>query len=124
MSPQTRGSRNLAILGVGAILIALTTTSIGILIYHNSGDIYLDRSRPGYLPDPKEVEEEQNISPTYVYPENGPLDKSELKTYLKELKKVNDRLKALADPYSAGPLSDESLGIIPANPEASSQSAE
>lgn len=116
-SLQTRGGRNLAILGIGAILIALTTTSIGILVYHNSGDIYLDRSRPGYLPDPEEVEEEQNISPTYTYPENGSLDKSELETYLKELKKVNDRLKALADPYSAGPLSDASLGISPANPD-------
>lgn len=116
-SLQTRGGRNLTILGIGAILIALTTTSIGILVYHNSGDIYLDRSRPGYLPDPEEVEEEQNINPTYTYPENGPLDKSELETYLKELKKVNDRLKALADPYSASPLSDESLGISPANPD-------
>lgn len=121
---QSRGDRNLTILGIGAILIALTTTSIGILVYHNSGDIYLDRSRPGYLPDPEEVEEEQNISSTYTYPENGPLDKSELEDYLKELKKINDRLKALANPYSASPLSDESLGIIPANPEASSQTTE
>lgn len=122
---RTRGGRNLTILGIGAILIAFTTTSIGILVYHNSGDIYLDRSRPGYLPDPEEVEEEQNISPTYTYPENGPLDKSELETYLKELKKVNDRLKALADPYSAGPLSDESLGIVPANStDTTSQAAE
>lgn len=113
MTLQTRGGRNLALLGLGAILIALTTTSIGIYVYHSSGDIYLDRSRPGYLPAPEEVEEEQEINSTYSYPDNGPIDKSEFKTYLEELKSINNRLKALADPYSAGPLSDESLGIAP-----------
>lgn len=113
MSLHSRGARNLALLGIGAILIALTTTSIGIFVYRASGDIYLDRSRPGYLPDPEEVQEEQDISPTYTYPESGPLDKSELKTYLKELQSINQRLKALANPYAAGPLSDASLGIDP-----------
>ena len=112
---RTRGGRNLMLLGVGAILIALVSTSIGLLVYHNSGDIYLDRSRPGYLPDPEEVEEEQNINSTFVYADNGALDKSELGTYLEELREINKRLEALADPYAAGPLSDESLGIVPAN---------
>jgi len=112
---QTHGGRNLAILGVGAILIATVTTSVGLFVYHSSGDIYLDRSRPGYLPDPEEVEDEQNASTTYTYPDNGPIDKSELKTYLEELEKVNKRLKALSNPYSPEPLSDESLGIIPTN---------
>lgn len=115
MRLQTRGGRNLAILGVGAILIAGITTSVGLFVYHSSGDIYLDRSRPGYLPDPEEIEEEQNTSTSYTYPDNGPIDRDELKTYLEELKKVNDRLKALANPYSPTPLSDESLGIVPTN---------
>ena len=87
MRLQTRGGRNLALLGLGSILIATITTSIGIYVYHSSGDIYLDRSRPGYLPDPDEVEEEQEINPTYSYPDNGPIEKSEFKTYLEELKK-------------------------------------
>ena len=117
MSLQTRGGRNLALLGIDAILIAFTTTSIGIFVYHSSGDIYLDRSRPGYLPDPEEVEEEQNINTTYTYSDNGPLDKSELKTYLEELKTINNRLRALSNPYSAKALSDESLGISPSNPD-------
>ena len=116
MSLQTRGGRNLAILGIGATLIATLTTSIGLFVYWKSGDIYLDRSRPGYLPDPEEVEEEQNISTTYTYAESGPLDKTELKTYLKELKEINNRLKALANPYSADSLSDKSLGITSAKP--------
>lgn len=117
MKLQTRGGRNLALLGIGAILIATATTSVGLFVYRSSGDIYLDRSRPGYLPDPEEVKEEQNTNPTYSYPDNGPLDKAELKTYLEELEKVNDRLKALADPYSPDPLSDESLGIAPTSPD-------
>ena len=111
MSSRAKGSRNLAFLGAGALLIALVSTSIGLFVYRSSGDIYLDRSRPGYLPDAEEVEEEQNINPTFTYADNGPLDKSELKTYLKELKAINDHLKALSNPYSSSPLSDESLGI-------------
>ena len=121
MSFQTRGGRNLALLGVGAILIATLTTSIGLFVYWRSGDIYLDRSRPGYLPDPEEVEEDQNISPTYSFPDNGAINQSDLKTYLEELKKVNDRLKALSDPYSVTPLSDESLGIAPTKADTASQ---
>lgn len=121
MTLQTRGGRNLALLGIGAILIALTTTSVGIYVYHSSGDIYLDRSRPGYLPDPDEAEDDQSTSPTYSYPDNGPVDKPELRTYLEELKKVNDRLKALSNPYSDGPLSDESLGIVPTKPDSTDE---
>ena len=45
MSLSTRGGRHLAILGAGAILIAGVTTGISLMVYRNSGDIYLDRSR-------------------------------------------------------------------------------
>ena len=48
---MTKGSRNLVILGSVACLIAAVTTSIELVIYRNSGDIYLDRSRPGFLTD-------------------------------------------------------------------------
>ena len=44
MSLSTRGGRHLAILGAGAILIAGVTTGISLMVYRNSGDIYLDRS--------------------------------------------------------------------------------
>ena len=43
-----RGGRNLVLLGVGAITIALITTSISLYFY-SKGDIYIDRSRPGYI---------------------------------------------------------------------------
>jgi alpha-galactosidase/6-phospho-beta-glucosidase family protein len=40
-------------------MIALATTGVSLAIYHNSGDIYLDRSRPGFLPDEQEIKQEE-----------------------------------------------------------------
>lgn len=110
---EVNGKRNLIILGVSAILIASITTSLSLWIYRSTGDIYLDRSRPGYLPDDQEVEEGSNgSSSSFVFNENGGgLTQEELDEYLKELKAVDDRIKALSDPYAPGPLSNESLGI-------------
>ncbi len=105
------GGRNLIILGVGAILITVATTVTSLTIYRVSGDIYLDRSRPGYLPDEDEVVEATETSTNYTFPESGTLTDSELSEYLEELKKVDDRLNNFSDPYSPVPLSDESLGI-------------
>ena len=53
-----RGGWNLIIMGLISIVIATATTGISLAIYHNSGDIYLDRSRPGFLPDEEEIEED------------------------------------------------------------------
>lgn len=111
MKNTSRGARNLAVLGSTALAIAAATTGASLLIYRNSGDIYLDRSRPGYLPDKEESQEEPVTNSNFNFPDNGPLDKAELKEYLKELGTINARLKALSDPYSPAPLSDESLGI-------------
>ncbi len=110
---MTRGGRNLLILGLGAILIAGATTSVSLAIYRNTGDIYLDRSRPGFLPDKEEVEAGTEATTTFVYGDSGPLDAEELDRYLKELQKIEERLKDLPDAFSDGPLSDESLGIKP-----------
>lgn len=107
----TRGGKNLAILGIGAILLASCTTGISLLIYRNSGDIYLDRSRPGYLPDEEEVTEESDVNTTYSFPDTGELSADELAEYLQELKVLTEHLADSADSYSPDPLSDESLGI-------------
>ncbi len=114
-TPQPdHGSRNLIILGVGAILISAITTCVSLFIYWQTGDIYLDRSRPGYLPDPEEVKDEPEPV-SFEFPETGPVDRAELDRYLDELKTVNQHLKNISDPYAAIPLSDESLGIPKAN---------
>lgn len=117
---ETAGQRNLVVLGVVAILVAGATTSLSLWLYRKTGDIYLDRSRPGYLPDEKEVEEEASTPVSgFIFSENGDIDKKTLDEYLKEYKIQSDRIKALADPYAPGPLSDESLGItaVEADPE-------
>lgn len=112
---EFRGKKNLIILGVMAIMIAGITTGLSLWIYRSTGDIYLDRSRPGYLPDEDEVEADASSSNNnFVFSDTGELTKQDLDEYLKELKKLNNRIKALADPYAPGPLSDESLGIPPA----------
>lgn len=108
---MTRGGRNLAILGVGAILLTTLTTSISLAIYHNSGDIYLDRSRPGFLPDEEEIVEETDTNTSYSFSENSELNAETLSEYLKELNAINNRLEKSADSYAPTPLSDESLGI-------------
>ena len=69
-----RGGRNLIILGVAAVLIAAITSGVSLVIYHNSGDIYLDRSRPGFLPDEEEIEEETEDEEEYSFNKTGPID--------------------------------------------------
>lgn len=108
----TRGGRNLAILGVGALLLTITTTSVSLAMYRISGDIYLDRSRPGYLPDEKEVEEDAtNATTNFTFSDSGALTVEDLDEYLKAYRTLDARLKSFNDPYSPAPLSDESLGI-------------
>lgn len=108
---MTKGSRNLVILGGVACLIAVVTTSVELIIYRNSGDIYLDRSRPGFLPDEDEVEANHQDESAYSYPDTGELNADELDKYLEELKSVESHIDRLSDPYGSAPLSDESLGI-------------
>lgn len=108
---MTRGGRNLAILGVGAILLAITTTTVSLIMYRVSGDIYLDRSRPGYLPDEDEVEEDNDNTSNFTFADSGNLTATDLDEYLDAFHSVNLRLKNFPDPYSPTPLSDESLGI-------------
>ena len=107
----TPGGRNLAILGGGAIVVAFITTAVSLAMYRNSGDIYLDRSRPGYLPDKEEAEDDHDIDTSFTFAEAGPLTAEDLDAYLKALHTTNSRLHNIAAPYAPEPLSDESLGI-------------
>ena len=108
---------NLFLLGLGAVLIALVTTSISVYVYHASGDIYLDRSRPGFLPeDAAEASAEAAPVSNYKFPDTGALDDEALDEYLTELRATLKGLDDLGEPYAAKPLSDESLMLaIPEN---------
>lgn len=108
---KNKGSRNLFFLGLGAFAIALCTTGLSLFIYHASGDIYLDRSRPDFLPDETEATEEDEIEQDYHFSDTGPITKQDLDEYLKELQETIDNIDKLTNPYGETPLSDESLGI-------------
>ena len=107
---MTRGGRNLIILGVASIVAAFATTGISLMIYHNSGDIYLDRSRPGYLPDEEEIEEEP-MEEEYSLEEKGPITKAVIEEYLEAYDSELEAIDAYEEPFSANALSDEKLGI-------------
>lgn len=109
LEARKKRTTNLVILGVGAVLVAFITTTVSLVIYHNSGDIYLDRSRPGYLPDAAEIEEGEDLE--YVFDKTGKMSMTVLEEYLKNLEAEAQAIDAFAKPFDAGALSDERLGI-------------
>ena len=106
-----KGGRNLVLLGVVAALVALLTTVVSLLIYHNSGDIYLDRSRPGFLPDEEEAEQEAENDDDYDFDKSGVLSAAVLEEYLEKLKVETEAIDAYEKPFDSAALSDEKLGI-------------
>lgn len=108
----TRGGRNLIILGVASILIAILATTVGLLIYHVSGDIYLDRSRPGFLPDEEEVEQNIEQKPAeYQFESSGKLTPETIDEYIEHYNKELQAIDAYEKPFDENVLSDEYLGI-------------
>lgn len=109
---MTKGGRNLVLLGVSAVLIATVTTCISLAIYHNSGDIYLDRSRPGFLPDEEEIEEkEKEKESEYTFSENSAIDGAAIREYIENLNKEIRNIEAVESPFDARALSDEIFGL-------------
>ena len=111
MSKMSSGGRNLMRLGLIATIITILTTSISLVIYHNSGDIYLDRSRPGFLPEKHEVEHDDQSEKPYSFPESGNLDSKTLEEFRENFKKTLKDIKNLKDPFSAENLSDDFVGL-------------
>ena len=108
---MTRGGRNLLLMGTFSIVVAAVTTGTSLAIYHNSGDIYLDRSRPGYLPDEDEIEEDEKFEDEPEFPSTGAVTTEVLEEYLTGLKKEIQAIDGYEDPFGAAALSDEELGI-------------
>ena len=108
-----KGGRNLMLLGLGATLIACTTTGISLAIYHKSGDIYLDRSRPGFLPDEEEVEEEELKEEVkdHDFKQSDHLSKEALEEYLENIQNEINAIDAYKEPFNGRILYDEELGI-------------
>ena len=108
---MAHGGRNLVILGVVSTAIAIVATGVSLLIYHNSGDIYLDRSRPGYLPDEEEIEEEGEKEEEYIFEKSGKLTAEVIEEYLEKIKVEMNAIDAYEEPFDENVLSDERLGI-------------
>lgn len=112
----TSGGRNLVLLGLASIVISVVTTGVSLAIYHNSGDIYLDRSRPGYLPDEKEIEEENDKQEEeYVFEKSGKITMDVIDEYLKKIQVDVRALDTYEKPFDENILSDERLGIPPSD---------
>lgn len=104
-----RGRRNLIILGAGSILIAAITTIASLQIYRATGDIYLDRSRPGYIFEDEKHNEEDDQKESFS--NEGEINVEVIDEYLNELDTVIERIDDSADDFSPEPLSDDSLNI-------------
>ena len=112
MEPRmTKGGRNLVLLGVIATMIALLATTISLLIYHNSGDIYLDRSRPGFLPDEEELELEEVSTKEFQFEKSGKITAEVLDEYIEELEAEVKMIDSFEGAFSTEALSDGKLGI-------------
>ena len=108
---MSNGARNLLILGILSATIALTTTGISLAVYHNSGDIYLDRSRPGFLPDEDEIESDKKENDDYKLSENATITAEVLDEYLEYLTQEAESIDLYKDSFSSDGLSDSRLGL-------------
>ena len=106
-----KGGWNLVILGLASTLIAVITTGVSLAVYHNSGDIYLDRSRPGYLPDEAEVEDENMNELEYELDRTGKITMEVVEEYLENLDAEVKAIDSYEKPFGQDTLSDEYLGI-------------
>lgn len=105
------GGRNLMILGLVSAIIAIVTTAISLVVYRVTGDIYLDRSRPGYISeneaDDDKYDAKENIST------EGEVTKSTINEYINQLDSVRGRIESLENAFDEDPLNDDALSIYP-----------
>jgi hypothetical protein len=109
-SPKSNSRYRLVVFVAGAILIAFITSSISLSIYTSSGDIYLDRSRPGFIPDKPSTDNGQTDQTT-SFPPEGLITKDALDDYLQKLDTLIKDITADHDSFSSSALSDEALNI-------------
>lgn len=108
----TNGGKNLVVLGLASIVISIITTGVSLAIYHNTGDIYLDRSRPGYLPDEQEIEEEgEKQEEEYIFDRSGKITIDVIDEYLEKIQTEVRAIDAYSDPFDENALSNAKLGI-------------
>ncbi len=113
------GGRNLMILGIGATVIALISTTVSLLIYRGTGDIYLDRSRPGYIAEDEKHDDDEEGDEDFS--SEGEITQDVLDGYLEEINSISDRIRARENSFAADQLSDDALGIYTRSDEDSAE---
>lgn len=103
------GGRNLLLLCLTGIVMAIASTGISLAIYKGTGDIYLDRSRPGYISD-DEVQDTADDGKE-SFSSDGEITKDVLDEYSKEINEIYNRLESSSEVFSDKALSGETLGI-------------
>jgi hypothetical protein len=105
-----RGGRNLAVLGTLAVVVALISSIISVNIYYVTGDIFLDRSRPGFIFE-DEKDEAGTGDASFKFSPDGGIEEGDLSEYLKEFDKVVEDIQNASGAFSPDALSDEALRI-------------
>ncbi len=103
------GRRNLVILGFGALTIAVISTAVSLQIYRATGDIYLDRSRPGYISEGEKHNEKDDYKD--IFSEEGAITAEVVDDYLKKLDGIIEQIDNASGDFSLDAISDDTLGI-------------
>jgi flagellar basal body-associated protein FliL len=103
-------SKKLFIMILITIAISILSTVISLLIYKLSGDIYIDRSRPGFISE-KEKDEPKEPDNAYSFPLEGEITRYDLDDFYEKLSGVTADM--YVDAFSPDALSDDVLGITP-----------
>jgi len=112
VAKKPHGGRNLTILGVSSIMIALLTSLVSLYVYHKSGDIYLDCSLPeADCPSARANSEENKRGNGYTFSDSGDINERTLTEYLNEIQTPITMIQKLGRPFDDSILTDENLGI-------------
>lgn len=106
---SSKGGRNLLLLAFFSVIIAGVSIAASLHIYRVTGDIYLDRSRPGYIAE-DEVHNNEDDGKE-IFSKDGEINKQVLEEFLESYDEVFDRIEKSGDSFNETPVSDFTLGI-------------
>jgi uncharacterized iron-regulated membrane protein len=95
----------LSLLLVLAVVVALTLTTVSVIIYNKSGAAQLDLSRPGYSSVSDQVETTDEID---TYSASGAVNKETIEAFMKLYDAQASKAKAV-DAFNGDPLNPEVL---------------
>jgi len=99
------GRHRLSLLLIITVIIALTLTTISVVMYNSSGAAQLDLSRPGYLSVSSKVEKSDAID---TYSATGDVSKDTIEQFMKLYDAQASKAKAV-DAFNGDPLNPEVL---------------